>query len=180
MLDFSAVLRPPYWTWLLEGIGVTVALFGLAWVIALVLAIIIVVLRMAPLPGVKWIAAGYVEVCRNIPLLVQVLFWYFAMPMLLPEAAQQWINRWNSEFVLAALALGFCIGAYFSEALRSGIRAIPKTQFETGRAIGFSFLQTMAYIILPQAFRATIPPLLNSTLLLSRILRWPWQSVCTI
>jgi polar amino acid transport system permease protein len=165
-LDFLQVLRPPYLTWLLEGIWVTASLFCVAWLISFVLALIIVLLRMAPVPGVRWIAASYVEVARNIPLLVQVMFWYFAMPMLLPDVAQEWLNHWNSEFVLAALALGCCIGAYVSEALMSGIRAIPRAQLETGRALGFSFMLSMRYIVLPQAFRATVPPLLNSTLLL--------------
>src|SRR5262245_8171484 len=88
------------------------------------------------------------------------------MPQLLPDVLQQAINRGNSEFILAGLALGCCLAAYFSESLRSGIRSINRTQFEASRALGFSFLQTMQYIVFPQAVPATIPPLMNNTLLL--------------
>lgn len=165
-LDFSTVLREPYSLWLWHGFVVTIELFTLSWLIAFVFGTTLVLIRTAPLPFAGWLVASYVELARNIPLLVQVLFWYFAMPLLLPDSTQQWINQHGSEFILATCALGFCLAAYFSESLRSGIRAIPPTQFEAGRALGFGYVSTMRYIILPQAFRATVPPMLNNTLLL--------------
>lgn len=164
--DFITVLREPYLAWLLQGLGATIALFVFSWIIAFVLGFSLLLLRMSPVNAIAWLPATYIELARNVPLLVQVMFWYFAMPLLLPDSLQQAINRGNSEFVLAGLALGCCLAAYFSESLRSGIRAITKTQFEASRALGFGFLQTMRYIIFPQALRATIPPLLNNTLLL--------------
>ncbi len=76
------------------------------------------------------------------------------------------MNERNSEFILALLALSFCFAAYMSEALRSGLRAIPRTQYEAGRVLGFGYLRTMRYIVIPQAARIAIPPLVNYSLLL--------------
>jgi polar amino acid transport system permease protein len=164
--DFFAVLREPYLDWLLQGLVLTFALFAYSWVIAFFLGVVLLLLRMSPIHPVAWIPAAYIELAQNVPLLVQVMFWYFAVPLILPPYLQQAVNRGNSEFILAGLALGCCLAAYFSESLRSGVRAINVTQFEASRALGFNFLQTMRYIIFPQAIRATIPPLLNNTLLL--------------
>src|SRR5262249_4614440 len=127
-LDFVTVLRDPYSTWLLKGLGVTFALFIFSWIIAFVLGSALLLLRMSPVRVITWIPAAYIELARNVPLLVQVMFWYFAMPQLLPDVLQQAINRGNSEFILAGLALGCCLAAYFSESLRSGIRSIGRTQ----------------------------------------------------
>lgn len=81
-------------------------------------------------------------------------------------AAREWLYERNSEFILALLAIGFCFFAYMSEALRSGLRAVPRTQYEAGRTFGFGYLQTMRYVIVPQALRLSIPPLVNYSLLL--------------
>lgn len=133
---------------------------------AFVLALILAVLRASGFRPAEWFVATFVEVHQNIPLLVQVLFWYFAVPELLPRAWQIWLVRNDSEFLLAMIALANCTAAYMSEALRSGLRAVPVTQYEAGRSFGFSFLQTMGYIVVPQAIRLSIPPLINHSLLL--------------
>jgi polar amino acid transport system permease protein len=77
-----------------------------------------------------------------------------------------WINNHHGEFLFATVALGLASAAYITEDLRSGIRSIPKTQYEAARSIGFNYLQAMSYVILPQALRIVIPPLINQTLLL--------------
>ena len=103
---------------------------------------------------------------RNVPLLVQVLFWYFGVTAVLPAAVQQWINAHGGGLVPGAVALGLCLGAYVSEDLRSGIRTVAHGQIEAARAIGLNFVQTMHCIVLPQALRAALPALVNDTLLL--------------
>jgi polar amino acid transport system permease protein len=165
-LNFGVVLTGGHLHWLLQGLVLTVELSVASWLLAMVIAIVLTLARNTGLPAAEWIVGAYVEVHQNIPLLVQVLFWYFAVPELLPEDLRVWLNERNSEFILAFFALSFCFAAYLSEALRSGLRAIPRTQYEAGRTLGFGYLRTMQYIVLPQAARVAIPPLVNYSLLL--------------
>jgi polar amino acid transport system permease protein len=165
-LDFGAVLTGAHLQWLLQGLLLTIELSLASWLFAMALAVMLALLRNTELAPAEWFVATYVEVHQNIPLLVQVLFWYFAVPELLPENLRIWLNERNSEFILAFFALSFCFAAYLSEALRSGLRAIPRTQYEAGRSLGFGYLRTMRYIVLPQAARVAVPPLVNYSLLL--------------
>lgn len=165
-LDFAAVLTGDYLHWLTVGVITTVQLTIACWLLAFATAIVLLLLRNSKFKPAEWLVATYVEIHQNIPLLVQILFWYFAMPELLPEAAREWLNERNSEFILAAFAVSFCMAAYMSEALRSGLRAIPQTQYEAGRVLGFGYLRTMQYIVVPQAIKHAIPPLINYSLLL--------------
>jgi polar amino acid transport system permease protein len=165
-LDFGTVLTGEHLRWMLTGLLVTLELSISSWLLALAIAVLLVLLRNSSFKPGESLVAAYVEIHQNVPLLVQVLFWYFAMPELLPENARIWLNERNSEFILAFLALSFCFAAYMSEALRSGLRAIPPTQYEAGRVLGFGYLRTMQYIIIPQAARIAIPPLVNYSLLL--------------
>lgn len=160
------LLREPYPAWLLHGLLITLKLTALSWVMAFTLAMVLTGLRMSRLAPLRWFVSTYVEFARNIPLLVQVMFWYFAVPSLLPSGARFWLQEHNSEFFLATCALGCCLAGYFAESIRSGIRAIPAGQEEAARALGFSAAKTLGFIILPQAIRLSIPPLLNNTLLL--------------
>lgn len=165
-MDFATILHPPYVDWLLDGLAITLGLFTISWVLGMVIAIALVIIRMTGFRPAVLLVTIYVEFMRNVPLLVHVLFWYFAMPTLLPLEAQTWLNQNNTEFTLAGLALSFVMGAYFSEVLRSGIRAVSRHQIEAGRSLGFGFLMTARYVVLPQVFRTTVPPLTNMTLLL--------------
>lgn len=164
--DFSSVLTDQYIDWLISGVRITLLLTAGAWIIAFVIAVILAVLRATNFRPAVWFVAVFVEVHQNIPLLVQVLFWYFALPELLPEAWRDWLVRNNSEFILAMIAIALCTAAYMSEALRSGLRAVPVTQYEAGRSFGFNYLQTMSYIVVPQALRLSVPPMVNHSLLL--------------
>jgi polar amino acid transport system substrate-binding protein len=153
-------------TLLLQGLVTTVKLFVCSWLLAFGLGLCLTVFRTSSIRAANWVVSTYVELTRNIPLLAQLMFWYFAMPSLLPAAAQDWIEAHDGEFLLAILALGCALAGYFSEAMRSGIRAVPKTQMEAGRALGFSYIATMRHVILPQGLRHSIPPLINLTVLL--------------
>jgi len=140
----------------------------LAFVLVVVggfLGVVLAGLRSLPIKPVQWFVSLFVLYHRNVPLLVQILFWYFAMPQLFPAPILRFVNDHNPEFLLAGAALSFAFGAYVSEDLRSGFRALPKVQYEASRAIGLSFLQSFVYILLPQAVRNSMPALINQLLL---------------
>ncbi|MEI2415591.1 amino acid ABC transporter permease [Orrella sp. JC864] len=161
-----AFLTPDQMMQLVNGMVTTVQLFLTSWVLAFTLAVTLVVIRTTNLRAARWFVDAYVEYHRNVPLLVQVLFWYFGMPELLPEGLRGWLYEHNAELSLAAIALGMGSAAYIAEDIRSGLRAIPATQFEASRALGASYLQCMRWIIVPQALRISIPPLVGRALLL--------------
>lgn len=148
------------------GMVVTLQLFLVSWVMAFTIAVTLVVVRATNLAPCRWLVDAYVEYHRNVPLLVQVLFWYFGMPELLPEGFRMWLYQHNAEMSLAAIALALGSAAYIAEDIRSGLRAIPGTQFEAARALGASYLQCMRFVIVPQAVRISIPPLVGRALLL--------------
>jgi polar amino acid transport system permease protein len=166
VFDLGAVLSGKYLDWFLIGIATTFALTLSAWCLAMATGILLALVRMIPFAPFRWFVALYVEYHRNVPLLVQIFIWYFGVPSLLPRAGRQWLNANHGEFLLAVIALGLAAAAYISEDLRSGIRSIPKTQYEAARSIGFGYLGAMGYVVLPQAFRIVVPPLVNQTLLL--------------
>jgi polar amino acid transport system permease protein len=99
-------------------------------------------------------------------MLVQILFWYFGISNILPQPVQALLNNYNGQFIFAVIAIGLCSAAYLSEDIRSGLRAIPYGQFEASRALGLNFLSTMRHVVLPQALRKAIPPMINHTVLL--------------
>jgi polar amino acid transport system permease protein len=117
---------------------------------------------------VRAFALAYLELFRNTPLVVQIFFWYFGSNKLLPDAVNEWLNATNFEFAAAVIALTFYTSAFIAEDIRSGVLAIPKEQMEAARSSGLSFLQSMRFIILPQAVRLTIPPLVNQFLNLTK------------
>jgi len=166
VFDLTSVLSGQYLNWFLIGLATTLALTLAAWCLAMVMGIILTLIRMIPFRPLGWFVALYVEYHRNVPLLVQIFVWYFGVPSLLPRAARQWINAHNGAFMLAVVALGLAAAAYVAEDIRSGIRSIPKAQYEAARSIGFGYLGAMGYVVLPQAFRIAVPPLINQTLLL--------------
>lgn len=167
-LDFGIVLSGEYRDWLIQGTITTLKLSGFSLVLALALGTAVAVCRLAPFKPLNWLAATYVEFVRNTPLLVQMLFWYFGATQVLPDAVNDWLYTGNFEFAAAAIALIMYTAAFISEDVRSGIRSIPKEQMEAARASGFSFLQSMRYVVLPQALRITVPPLINQALNLTK------------
>ncbi|CAN5495102.1 amino acid ABC transporter permease [soil metagenome] len=158
--------NPDYATLLLHGLGVTLRLFALSWVLAMLLASLLMAVRSAAGPWAQRAVWLFVEYHRNVPGLVQIFVWYFGVPQLLPKLAQRWINRHDGEFFLSCIALTLYAAAYMSEDLRSGLRSLPKGQAEAARSLGMNYRQSLMYILLPQALRAALPPLVTQTLAL--------------
>jgi His/Glu/Gln/Arg/opine family amino acid ABC transporter permease subunit len=156
--DWSVLWRGQSGQWLLSGLITTLELSALAWLLAVALGIISGALRTVKFRPLRAAATFYVEFFRNVPLLVWMFFWYFAVPPLLPAAAQDWIFGHGLEFWAGVCALGVYSGARFSEVLRSGIQSIPRTQFEASSASGLTTFQAYRYVILPVALRLIIPP----------------------
>ena len=105
--------------------------------------------------------AGYVSYHRNVPTLVQLMLWYFGIASLLPDPAAVLAQRSQRRGVFAIIALGLCQAAYFSEDLRSGLRAVPTGQGEAARALGHGYVGAMRYVLMPQAVRNALPALVN-------------------
>ncbi|MBV8470858.1 MAG: amino acid ABC transporter permease [Burkholderiaceae bacterium] len=175
ILDFSALLHGQFRDWLVSGFLFSLQLTGLTLVLALPLATLVALLRMAPSRPARALGFLYVEGVRSVPLIVHMLFWYFGAPELLPDRTRQWLYSGNVEAIAAVVALTLYSAAYMAEDIRSGLRAVPRTQFEAARALGFSFLGSMRRVILPQALRITVPPLISQTLNL-----WKDTSIATV
>ena len=150
-----------YLDWLFTGFGWTIAVSLTAWVVALVLGSIFGTLRTVPRKSLVLFATSYVELFRNIPLLVQMFLWFFVIPELLPRELSLWVKQDMpaKEFVTAVLCLGLFTSARIAEQVRAGIQSLPRGQFMAGLAVGFTLPQTYRYVILPMAFRIIIPPL---------------------
>lgn len=160
------MLKSEYIIELLKGLMVTIELFAIAWVLAFSIALILVTIRTTNIRPCRWFVDIYVEYHRNVPLLVQVMFWYFGMVEILPDNWRYWLYDHNAELSLAAIALGLGSAAYMAEDIRSGLRAIPKAQYEAASALGCNFFKSMRHIIVPQAIRLSIPALISRTVLL--------------
>ena len=150
--------------WLLQGLVTTLEISALAWLLAVFLGVAAGALRTVPLRPLRALATFYVEFFRNVPLLVWVFFWYFGVPPLLPQAAQQWLFSHGAEFWAGMFALGVYHGARMSEVIRSGIQAIPRTQFEASFAMGLTVFQAYRLVIIPIALRLIVPPITNESL----------------
>jgi polar amino acid transport system permease protein len=162
--DWSIITSGQYFDWLVSGLITTLKLSAISVVLAFILGLIIAVMRMAHNKPVRWFALAYLEFFRNTPLLVQIFFWYFGSYKILPAVVNDWLVNTNFEFAAAAIALTIYTSAFIAEDIRSGVLSIPKEQMEAARSAGFSYLRSMQYIILPQAVRITIPPLVNQFL----------------
>lgn len=147
---------------LLTGLNWTLATAMSAWIMALILGAIIGTLRTAPNRWVVRFGNTYVEVFRNIPLLVQMFLWYFVLPELVPTGFGDWLKSMpNSSFVTAVIALGFFTSARVAVQVSAGIQALSGGQKNAGIALGLTLPQTYRYVLLPMAFRIIIPALTN-------------------
>jgi glutamate transport system permease protein len=148
-------LLPEFWA----GFQVTLLLLVVSGVLALILGTIIAAMRISPVAALRGFAAFWTEIARNTPLTLVFFFTAFVMPMLgvrLPY------------LLLAFIALTYYTSPFVAEALRSGINGVPIGQAEAARSIGLGFGQTVSLVVLPQAFRMTVPPLINVFIALTK------------
>ena len=160
--DLLAILaKPEFVQMLLHGLKVTLAIAIGSWLLAMTLAVVLLVLRLTPSRLAERAVQGYISYHRNVPTLVQMMLWYFGIASLLPDSAQAWLSEHSAEALFAVISLGLCQAAYFSEDLRSGLRAVPSGQTEAARALGHSYLGAMRFVLMPQAVRNAVPALVN-------------------
>ena len=149
------------------GFKMTIGLSLSAWLIALVFGAVVGVLRTVPNKWLSGFATAYVELFRNIPLLVQLFLWYFVLPELAPESigtAYKQSNPFVQQFLASMLCLGLFTSARVAEQVRSGINSLPPGQKNAGLAMGFTLAQTYRFVMLPMASRLIIPPLTSEFL----------------
>ena len=164
--DLAAVFQGEYTELILKGIGMTLQLALFAWCLAMVLALLLVAIRLTGNRYAERLVAAYVSYHRNVPTLVQLMLWYFGIPTLLSDNTQVWLANFSTEYLFAIIALGLCQAAYFSEDIRSGLRAIPGGQAEAARALGLGYVRSLRYVVLPQGVRNCLPSLINHSVLL--------------
>jgi glutamate/aspartate transport system permease protein len=148
-----------YLDWLISAWGQTVLVAALSLAVALVVGSIVGILRTLPdSPWLARIANAWVELFRNIPLLVQIFLWYHVMPVLIPVFAH------TPKLLLVVMGLGLFTSARIAEQVRAGIQALPRGQRYAGMAMGFTTPQYYRYVLLPMALRIIIPPLTSETM----------------
>jgi len=159
----------PYYRILLfvkEGIWVTISVTLASFVLILIFGLIAALGRLSSNILISGLATIYVEIVRGIPMLVQLLFWYFAFPTIVQSIGTQFQidalkNYLANPVGMAIMGLTFCYAAYMSEVYRAGIQSISRGQMEAARSLGMGYFQAMRYIIIPQAVRVILPPVGN-------------------
>ena len=156
-----------YLQYLIVGLGWTLVTALAAWVIALAIGALVGTLRTTPYTWVVRVGNAYVEIFRNIPLIVQMFLWFFVMPELVPTELGDWIKQmpppWGS-YIPAVLCLGIFTSVRIAEQVRAGINSLPRGQRMAGTALGLTLGQTYRTVILPQAFRIILPPLTSESM----------------
>ena len=154
-----------YMSSLIAGLGWTLATALTAWIIALSFGALIGTMRTTPTKWMVMVGNAYVELFRNIPLLVQMFLWFFVLPELLPKGIGDWLKQLpNAPFVTAVICLGFFTSARVAEQVKAGIGSLPRGQTMAGTALGLTLPQTYRFVVLPQAFRIILPPLTSEFL----------------
>ena len=138
---------------LITGAGITIQITAISVGLGLIIGMFVGIDRISNVKLLRWLAAIYIDFLRGTPLLVQIFLIYFALPVILEQRVD--------PFIAAITACGINSGAYIAEIFRAGIQAIDEGQMEAGRSLGMTWVQTMRYIIVPQAFKNIVPPLGN-------------------
>ncbi len=164
--NWSVLFEPEYFGWLISGLGWTISVALCAWIIALVVGSLVGVGRTLPNRLVSTLCTAYVELFRNIPLLVQMFIWYFAVPEMVPEEAGRWMKRDmpQPEFTTAVVALGLYTASRVAEQVRAGIETVPHGLKSAATAQGMSIAQVYRYVLLPISFRLIVPPMTSEFL----------------
>lgn len=143
-----------------SGLQWTLATALSAWIMALTLGILIGLLRTVPNKWIVRLGNAYVELFRNIPLLVQMFLWYFVMPELVPAEIGTWLkNLPNAPFITAVISLGFFTSARVAVQVSAGMQSIPQGQKMAATALGLTLPQAYRYVLMPMALRIALPPL---------------------
>jgi glutamate/aspartate transport system permease protein len=164
--NWGILLQDPYFGWVWSGLGWTIMTACAAWVIAFSLGSVIGVMRTTSIGTLRFIGTAYVELFRNVPLLVQMFLWYFVFPELLPSDAGMWVKRDLPlpSFSTAVVCLGTYTASRVAEQVRAGIESIGQGQRNAGLAMGLSPVQVYRYVLLPVGYRIIIPPLTSDFL----------------
>ena len=163
-LDWQVFLKDDgggrtYLEWMIQSWGWTLSVAGCAYIVAMIFGVLIGTVRTLPNnPWLVRLANAWVELFRNIPLLVQIFLWYFVVPKVFPALQQV------PGFALVVVALGFFTSARIAEQVRAGIQALPKGQRYAASAMGFTTWQSYRYVLLPMCLRIIMPPLTSETM----------------
>lgn len=149
-----------------NGIGTTISITGISFLLVLILGLLVALARLSKSWIIKGVSTVYVEVVRGIPMMVQLIFWYFAFPSVIQNVGkwlniQAFIDYRANPVAMAILGLTIGYAAYMSEVYRAGIQSISRGQMEAARSLGMTYIQAMRYVILPQAIRVILPPVGN-------------------
>jgi His/Glu/Gln/Arg/opine family amino acid ABC transporter permease subunit len=155
--DWSVIVRS--WPFLIAGVKVTLAIVGAAIVMGLAIGLVVGIVRGMKLRGVDRVTGWYIEVFRNTPILVQIVWFYYVLPLLTGSPGM-------SAATSCVIAIGLNAGAYLAEVFRAGIQAVDVGQMEASRSLGMSYLKAMVLIVLPQAIRNVLPALVNTFVVL--------------
>lgn len=157
-----------YLGWLWSGCQVTLAVSASAWILAFILGCTLGIVRTLPGRIVPAFGACYVEIFRNIPLIVQFFFWYLVAPELVGESLGMWFKSELSPniqfFTASVICLGLFTASRICEQIRSAIQALPRGQYSAGLALGMKQSHVYRYVLLPNAWRIVVPPLTSEML----------------
>ncbi len=171
-LDWSVFLQELpeggvfYWEMLLSGLWWTLGVAACSWIIAMLCGSVIGTLRTTESRVLVFLGNAWVELFRNIPLLVQMFLWYFVVPEFIPPL-KAWVvaaDPSHAQFLSATLCLGLFTSARIAEQVRAGIQSLPRGQRHAAQAIGLNTTQMYRFVLLPMAFRIIIPPLTSETM----------------
>lgn len=164
--NWAILIEAPYFDWLVSGLGWTLLVSALGWIIAFSLGSLIGVIRTLPSKPLRLFGMAYVELFRNVPLLVQMFIWFYVLPELVGEDLGRWMKR-DMPFPEATSAI-LCLGTYtasrVAEQVRAGIEAIGQGQRNAGLAMGLTPAQVYRYVLLPVSYRIIVPPLTSEFL----------------
>ena len=155
--DWSVIARS--WSFLLAGVQVTLGIVAAATLMGLVIGLVVGVLRGMRIRGVDVVTGWYIEIFRNTPILVQIVWFYYVLPLVTGTPGM-------TASTSCVIAIGLNAGAYLAEVFRAGIQAVDPGQMEASRSLGMSYLKAMFLIVLPQAIRNVLPAFVNTFVVL--------------
>ena len=163
---WGVLFEQPCVLWLLHGLAVTLTLSALAWFVALPLGTLIAVLRTGPSRTARVLGTCYVQLFRNVPLIVQMFLWFFVFPEVVPKTFGFFLKRQLPfpEFSMGLFCLSFYTASRIAETVRSGLETAGNGPKNAALTSGMSYFKAYRYVLLPMAFRLTIPPLTSEFL----------------